>query len=420
MRKLFLSILIFIGFAIHMNAQHLQLTSNAQISVITVAPGNELVDSFGHSAFRVRDSYLSVDIVYNYGTYNFNTPNFYGKFAQGKLLYDLGVSRFDNFLQHYAAQNRTVVEQILNLTKEEKQQFFEFLQTNARSENKSYLYDFFFDNCATKLRDVSNEILTENIQFNYIYDEMNLTFRDLIHKYLDDQAWGKFGIDLALGSVIDRKATPEEYSFLPDYIYKNFEKGIINNKPLVRITRTLFSSKPTKKKQTYLTPFLLFSLLTILVIWISYRDYKKSNRTKWLDFLLFFFTGVVGLVVLLLWFATDHSATQGNYNILWAFAPNLVVGFLMLHKELKPWLKKYILLLLILIATTCIIWILKIQIFSIVLIPILIMLGVRYTFLFKKFKQLHPVSQTQNSEKYIQVLSLLVLKQCHVYFFLLK
>ena len=224
MKKLFLSILIFIGFAIHMNAQHLQLTTNAQISVITVAPGNELVDSFGHSAFRVRDSYLSVDIVYNYGRYDFGTPNFYGKFAQGKLLYDLGISTFNDFMYHYTAQNRTVVEQILNLTKKEKQQFFEFLQTNARPENKSYLYDFFFDNCATKLRDVSNEILAENIQLNYTYDEMNLTFRDLIHKYLDDQAWGKFGIDLALGSVIDRKAMPEEYSFLPDYIYKILKK----------------------------------------------------------------------------------------------------------------------------------------------------------------------------------------------------
>ena len=362
-------------------AQHLQLTQNAQVSVITVAPGNDLVDSFGHNAFRVRDPLLSVDYVYNYGTYDFNTPNFYGKFAQGKLLYDLGISKFDNFLQFYASQNRTVVEQILNLSKEEKQQFFEFLQNNARPENKSYLYDFFFDNCATKLRDVSDKILTKNIQFNYTFDETGLTFRDLIHKYLDEQAWGKFGIDLALGSVIDRKATPQEYSFLPDYIYKNFEKGSINNKPLVRITRTLFTSQPKEKKHSYFTPFVLFSLLAILVIWITYKDYKENKRSRWLDFSIFFFTGMVGLLVLLLWFATDHSATAKNYNALWAVAPNIIVAFLMLKKEIKTWLKKYILFLIFLLAITFVLWVVKVQVFSITLLPILLMLTVRYLFL---------------------------------------
>jgi len=384
MKKIILSFLTLLAFVYTTKAQHLQLTRNAEVSVITVEPGNDLVDSFGHSAFRVRDPFLSVDYVYNYGTYDFNTPNFYGKFAQGKLLYDLGISRFSNFLQYYASQNRTVVEQILALSKEEKQQFFEFLQNNARPENKSYLYDFFFDNCATKLRDVSDEILTQKIQFNYTFDETNLTFRDLIHKYLDEQAWGKFGIDLALGSVIDRKATPQEYSFLPDYIYKNFEKGSINNKPLVRLTRTLFTSEPNEKKHSYFTPFMLFSLLAILVLWITYKDYKADKRSRWLDFSIFFFTGIVGLLVLLLWFATDHSATAKNYNALWAMAPNVFVAFLMLKKELKNWLKKYVSLLIVLIVVTLILWIQKIQVFSIVLVPILLMLTVRYIFLSKK------------------------------------
>ena len=381
MRKIFLFIFIVFAFVFETNAQHLQLSKNAQVSVITVAPGNDLVDSFGHSAFRVKDPFLSIDYVYNYGMFDFNKPNFYGKFAQGKLLYDLGVSRYNNFIQYYASQNRTVVEQILNLSKEEKQQFFEFLQNNARPENKSYLYDFFFDNCATKLRDVSDKILTKNIQFNYKFEETGLTFRDLIHKYLDDQAWGKFGIDLALGSVIDRKATPQEYSFLPDYIYKNFEKGTINNKPLVRITRTLFTSEPKEKKHSYFTPFTLFSLLALIVIWITYKDYKANKRTRWLDFSIFFFTGMIGLIVLLLWFATDHSATAKNYNALWAVAPNLIVAFLMLKKEMKNWLTKYVLLLILLIAVTLILWIVKIQVFSIVLLPILLMLTIRYLFL---------------------------------------
>ena len=245
MKKTRILTLLFLAFVSTLKAQeHIQLTRNTQISVLTIAPGNELADSFGHSAFRVRDPFLSVDYVYNYGTYDFNTPNFYGKFAQGKLLYQVSVTTYKRFIYSYTAQNRTVVEQILNLTKDEKQSFFEFLQNNIKPENKLYLYDFFFDNCATRLHDVSATILNDNIQFNYTFDETDLTFRDLIHKYLNKQPWGKFGIDLALGSIIDRKATPQEYLFLPDYINKSFEKGTINDKPLVRITRTLFESKP--------------------------------------------------------------------------------------------------------------------------------------------------------------------------------
>ena len=160
MRKVVIAfICIFLFVLTASSQQQIQLTQNAQISVITIDPGNELVDSFGHSAFRVRDNFLSIDYVYNYGVYDFNTPNFYTKFAQGKLLYILGISRFERFLQSYKAQNRTIVEQILNLTTSEKQAFFDFLQNNAKPENRGYLYDFFFDNCATKLRDVSDEIL---------------------------------------------------------------------------------------------------------------------------------------------------------------------------------------------------------------------------------------------------------------------
>lgn len=390
MKKVFLFVISIFAFTVSAKAQQqFQLTQNAQISVLTIAPGNELVDSFGHSAFRVRDPFLSVDYVYNYGSYDFNTPNFYGKFAQGKLLYDLVISRYDQFIYSYTSQNRTVVEQILNLTTEEKQTFFEFLQNNARPENKSYLYDFFFDNCATRLHDVSDEILLEKIQFNYTFDETDLTFRDLIHQNLNKQPWGKFGIDIALGSVIDRKATPQEYLFLPDYIYKSFKKSTINDKPLVRIERTLFESKLTNTKLSFFTPVLVFSILAIIVILITFRDMKKKARSRWLDTSLFLFTGIIGLIVLLLWFATDHSATQKNFNILWAFLPNLFVAFFLLKKQLQPWFKKYLFLLIALLLITALLWILKIQMFSLVIIPITVSLLIRYIYLVRFLKKSH-------------------------------
>ena len=178
-------------------------------------PGNSLVDSFGHSAIRVNDNSIGVDFAFNYGTYDFNAPNFYGNFAKGKLLYVLSVSRFSDFLRYYTNQNRSVKEQILNLSLKEKQDYFNYLRNNAKPENRGYLYDFFYDNCATKLRDVSKDVLKSKVEFNYDFaNGEDYTMRGLIHKYSNTQPWGTFGIDLALGAVIDKKATPRNICFL--------------------------------------------------------------------------------------------------------------------------------------------------------------------------------------------------------------
>jgi len=377
------SILSLVGYS-----QDIILSSRAEISVITCDPGAELYSSFGHSAFRVIDPVLNIDQAYNYGTFNFKTNNFYIKFARGKLLYDLSSYPFHYFIRDYIKENRTVVEQVLNLDQTEKQEMFDFLENNAKPENKSYLYDFFFDNCATKLPEVSTKVLDGNVQMNYDFaDDLDYTFRDLIHLYLDDKPWGKFGIDLALGSVIDRKATPQEYLFLPDYVLKSYEKASKQKDneviPLVKRTNLLYTSKPVDQKKLFFTPFILFSILAIMVFWITYKDLQNNKRTTWLDFLLFFSTGLVGLLVLLLWFATDHSATANNYNFLWAFLPNVYVAFLLLKDEQKKWVSYYLVLLLLLLFIMPILWIFKFQVFSIAIIPVLVLLFMRYIFLYK-------------------------------------
>ena len=129
-------------------AQEIRLSDTAEVSILTMGPGDVLNDSFGHSAFRVKDTNQNIDLVYNYGVYDFNTPNFYLKFAQGKLLYNLDRNNFSPFYNYYANQNRWIKEQILNLNSTEKQDVFNFLQANYEPENRSYKYDFFFDNCA--------------------------------------------------------------------------------------------------------------------------------------------------------------------------------------------------------------------------------------------------------------------------------
>ena len=371
-------------FTITLSGQEIKLSPAAKVSVVTCGPGEPLYSAFGHSAFRVEDPVLGIDQAYNYGTFNFDTPNFYVKFARGKLLYDLSSYPFHYFYKEYKSDNRWVKEDILNLSPSETQRFFEFLQNNAKPENRSYLYDFFFDNCATKLPEVSHKILKDTVKLNYNFaDNQHYTFRQLLHLYLTNHPWGKFGIDLALGSVIDRKATPQEYLFLPDYVSKAYENGTINSEPLVTKSQMLIPSVKEVRNSTIFTPLLLFFILALLVVIITIRDLKQHKRSKWLDAFLFLITGLPGLVILLLWFATDHTATANNFNALWAFAPNLIFVVTLFKEELPHFLKYWLILLLGLLAVTVLLWIIKIQIFPIAIIPLLVLLAIRYIYLYR-------------------------------------
>jgi len=162
-KKLLLLISVFF-FVSEINSQ--KLSDDAEISVLTIGPGSSLNDAFGHNAFRIKDNLSGIDITFNYGVYDFDTPNFYTKFARGKLNYRIERNQYKNFINFYISQNRTVKEQFLNLSQFEKQKLFEYLVNNYKPENQYYLYDFFYDNCATKIRDVLPIILNEDINFN--------------------------------------------------------------------------------------------------------------------------------------------------------------------------------------------------------------------------------------------------------------
>ncbi len=368
---------------VFITAQNLKLSDKAEVSIISVGQGKNLYDSFGHSAIRVLDRENRLDRVYNYGTYDFNTPNFYSKFAQGKLLYDLSSYPFYYFVRNYQQENRTITEQVLDFSTLEKQQFFNFLENNAKPENKKYLYDFFYDNCATKIRDVTTNVLgSENIDFKDELLQEHKTFRDLIHQKLDAQPWGEFGIDLALGSVIDKEATPKEYTFLPEYIQKSFANAVRTKVavPLVKETNVIFQKREEQSQTSIFKPVLVFGLLAILILLLTIKDFKTKKRSKILDFIILFTTGVLGVLVFLLWFATDHTATKGNFNILWAFLPNFFVAFTIF--KFKKWHRYYFTFLLFLLFVLVILWIFKIQIFNLALIPILFILVIRYGFNF--------------------------------------
>lgn len=372
-------------------AQNIQLSGEAEISVLTVGPGASLNDAFGHSAFRIKDLKSGIDTVYGYGEYDFDAPNFYLKFAQGKLNYLISETNYNRFYQVYVYYNRSIREQTLNLSQAEKQKLYNYLINNYKPENRPYLYEFFYDNCATKIKDVVNNASNNTITFNNPNDFQDATFRTLIQNELNKNSWGSLGIDLALGSVIDRKATPEDHMFLPKNIYTFFENATLGNtkKPLVKQSHVLYSKKDTPQANTFFTsPVFILSLIALFILYITYKDYKNSRRTKWLDITLFTLTGLIGVMILLLWFATDHSGTHQNYNLLWASALNILVIGQLLRKTPSTWFVKYIKLLIILLCLLTLHWIIGVQVYAIGLIPLLIALLIRYVFLVKHYNKI--------------------------------
>ena len=370
---------------VSLSAQQFKLSPSAEVSVLTVGSGESLNDAFGHNAFRIKDRTLGIDIVYGYGEYDFGAPNFYLKFARGKLNYLISRDSFRDFYNHYLYYNRTIEEQVLNLSPEQKQKLFDYLENNYKPENRRYLYDFFYDNCATRIRDVSEIATNNSIQFDTPKNFESKTFRELIHEHVKLNSWGSFGIDIALGSVVDKEATPREFMFLPKYIHEFFENAKINNSDdLVESSSVVLQKKPSDSGSNFLlSPLMIIGIISIITLYITYKDFKTKKRSRWLDIVLFSITGIIGIILLLLWFATDHTATAQNYNLLWAFPLNLfVIGAIVKNKQ-KNWIKSYIKFLIIMLCLMTLHWIIGIQVFAIGLIPLMIALLVRYVYLLK-------------------------------------
>ena len=368
-------------------SQGAELSPLSKISLLTVGTGEDLAAKFGHSAIRLQDPTLGIDEVYGYGTYDFEDPNFYLNFVRGKLAYTISRMPFSNFELSYQIEQRWIKEQELNLNLERRKEIVFFLENNLLPKNKKYQYDFLFDNCATKIPEVFEKTLGPALNFDYSYLKNQYTFRQLIHQNLKVNSWSNFGIDLALGSVIDRKATPYEHLFLPIYVYEQMKHTTLNGKPIVKNESVLLDILPKGDNTLFLlTPLFWLSVLMIIVLFITYKDFTKKTRTRWLDVFLFLTTGLAGILILFLWFFTDHNATKMNFNFLWAFAPNVVIGFYLLKKQLPNWIGKYAVALMILLISTSLLWVLQFQIFSILLVFILIALAVRYGYLFWYFK----------------------------------
>lgn len=359
-----------------------QLSDKAVISVITCGAGNDFYTTFGHSAIRVCDTSLAYDcdtslaydVVYNYGSFDFNTPNFYWKFARGKLNYQLTKSHYQSFLYTYAYEGRYVWEQPLNLTLEEKNKIHNALEYNYKPENRYYLYDFFIDNCATRVRDIVNNNLIDRSLFTEHMPADAKSYRDLLYDCTEERLlWWRLGIDLLLGARCDKQCTNLEYMFSPLEMMAQFDTTQLSDgsgKLAQPHITTLYETRTLPNKS--LSPTLLFWVVFMGVATLTILAWKKRWTLRWLDALLFGLAGIVSAMLLFMWFGTDHYCTKNNWNLLWA-SP-LFAYFAIFARKSNRWIiLVQIAMLLVVMASE---WILPQQMNAAVL-PIVLTLTLR-------------------------------------------
>lgn len=339
---------------------------------------------------RVQDKSLGVDIIYNYGTFEFG-PDFYTQFIQGKLLYYLSIQDYSDFVAAYAWEKRGIKEQELLLSCAEKQQLFQALQLNSIEANRYYRYDFLFDNCTTRLRDIVAKNSGQPVAFDTVISNPPPSFRYLIHSYLNagEQYWSKLGIDILLGSDLDKPVSNQQAMFLPDYLMKGFDEATSGDRRLVAPIQTILPRPDVEKENSLFTPMVVFSCLLALILVLSFIPKKKVQRFLVVfDFLFFFFLGLAGILLLFMWFGTNHLVCQDNFNLVWALPTHAIAAFFLWRKA--QWVQYYLLATIILQSLLLLGWIFLPQQLNISLIPIVLLILLRSWLLIQK-----PFVQTQ-------------------------
>ena len=368
---LLLFVLLFL-FSVHTHRSFAQDSSRIRISLLTCTPGDELYSIFGHSAIRIIDSNSVTDYVFNYGTFNFEDEGFYLKFIRGKLLYFLSVEKSQDFMYDYSSMRRGITEQVLNFSAEEKKEIEYALIENLKEENKYYKYDFFLDNCTSRLRDIILKYKSPKTAISAVMP-INTTFREAIHVYLDKgkQYWSKLGIDILLGMPTEKIMTPLEQTFLPDNLMNCLDHS--NNSTIVASKEIIIPNQQPAIESTVFTPTNFFIALLLIFIFINLIQSPIAKKCVIvLDGALFFSTGALGILLILMWTSTDHSMTKNNYNLLWALPTNIMASFFVSSKN--AFSKKYFSIQAILYLSLLIVWFFLPQKLNISLIPFVILL----------------------------------------------
>jgi hypothetical protein len=322
------------------NVIQAQDSSHLRISLLTCTPGDELYSTFGHSAIRITDSTSLTDYVFNYGTFNFDDEGFYLKFVQGKLLYYLSVEQFKEFAYDYQASNRGITEQELTLTAAEKLAFQQKLLNNTKEANRYYLYDFFMENCTTRLRDLVVQSKPNNKPLKAIVPA-TLTYRQAIHYYLDKykKYWSKLGIDLLLGHPTDAVMTVPQTQFLPNNLMRALDSSN-QQQSWITSKKQLYPFNEPAINTNIFSPLFVFSLILVIILALSFWVNKfAAYFLQGFDAILFFLTGVLGIILIFMWTATNHAMCANNYNLLWTLPSHAVMAFFVRSKS--KWVRYY-------------------------------------------------------------------------------
>jgi hypothetical protein len=300
MKKLLSALFLIVQFTVL--SQSSTLSENASVSIFTCGRGNELYTTFGHTAIRIKDSINDLDVVYNYGAFDFRTENFYLKFVKGDLQYFINASSYTDFMYEYQMENREVIEQTLDLPLIKKSELFELLNASLYSDERYYTYKFIDRNCTTMVVEKINEILGKPIIQKV--DDTSISYRKLLYPYFENHFYYKLGINIIFGAKTDQKS---QKLFLPVELMNSLDKAIVNNKPLVIKKELLVKGAALESEFSFLNSIYIIALILLLIVAIN---------KPIVSFTYLFIIGLLGLFLCLVGFYSLHKELLWNYNAL--------------------------------------------------------------------------------------------------------
>lgn len=342
MRKHFIiySLLLFL---LPLSAQQkVALSEEADISILICGPSHDASFTlYGHAAIRINDPINQIDAIFNYGLFDFSKSDFIYRFAKGETDYRLGATNFLDYIIEYQMRGSSVDELILNLTEAEKNRIWDALLINYLPENRVYRYNFFFDNCATRLVSIVEKQVDGQVRYDE--NQPRESFRELITQCTQGHNWLTFGCDLALGSPTDRTATPHERMFLPIHLMTLFKGATINqpdghSRPLVKAAVSIAPFDPdiNAYPAERITPMIVGLLLLFTTWCATYLGWRKNKHAGWADVALFSVAGLAGCLLFFISCLSLHPSVFPNWSLVWLH-PLHIAGALAI--AVKRWAK---------------------------------------------------------------------------------
>ncbi|WP_428231284.1 DUF4105 domain-containing protein [Flavobacterium sp.] len=334
-KKTLFSLLLLLSFLGY--SQNLPLSKDAKISVITCGLGNESYSFFGHTAVRVTDQINNIDVVYNYGNFDFRTPNFVAKFAKGDLQYFASVRSFPEFIDDYTNEQRSVFEQELIIPQEAKQKLFDNLNTTLASEDRYYTYKFIDKNCTSMVVDIINKSLNGNVITKK--GDTDKTYRSILFPYFDGHFYEQLGTSIIFGTKVDQLGTK---IFLPFELKNTLEKTTYQNHLLVSKTKTLLNFEKETPRSWWNNVYTYLFILAFVVL----------IHNKIVDKIYLLILSFIGIFFVAVGFYSFHQELAMNYNVL-LFSPLLLILILLSVIKNKRWTYRFSVLHLMFLIVYC-------------------------------------------------------------------